>query len=109
MTTHCFYSRFARYMIVIGSKESVRWCSGDGYALRLAARYARWMFPKYARHVREAHPGSMADAMCNAWHDPVTVTVYRTPTDSAGIVKCVPVVKVGSFELAAAPEWCRRG
>lgn len=100
----------ARYVIVIGTMEAKRWCPGDGYARRLAARYARWMFPKYARTMHERHPGSMADAICNAWDDqPIMVRVYRTPVDSAGVVKCVPMIKIGTFELAAAPEWCRKG
>jgi hypothetical protein len=100
----------ARYVIQVGTMESARWLSGDREARRLAARYARWMFPKYARAMHEKHPGTMADAICNAWDDqPIMVNVYRTPVDGAGVIMCVPAIKVGSFEVEAAPEWCRKG
>lgn len=83
----------ARYVIHIDTRRHVRWYRSDSHARRVAARYARRMFPTH-------------DSL---WNESITVHVYRTPVDNAGVVKYVPAIQIGRFEVAAASEWCRKG
>jgi hypothetical protein len=92
------------YILAFGSRESRTIYGDDRYAKRVAARWIRRFWRKYCAYIHAKHPGSMADAECNAWYTPAECRIYRRPaTDSAGIYPCTPNALIEKFDLEPGP------
>jgi len=62
-------------------------------AVRVAERWARLFWPRYVRHLRANHPGSIAVAVADNWYGdapPALRVCASPPLDSAGIIGSAP-------------------